>query len=113
MSIWDRIRNECKRDDERPPRKGWAPGQYIGSICRDCGRPFMGAKRAFQCADCAYIDWKPTHRHGKTGGLYRLLDLRPIIEKTMEEAVVYEDQSGRMWVRPGSEFFDGRFATVD
>jgi len=42
------------RDDapEDKPIGGWASGQYIHN-CRDCDRQFIGAKRAWQCRECA------------------------------------------------------------
>lgn len=53
-------------------------------------------------------DPAPTHRHLKTGGLYRLISDQATIEATMTPAVVYEGSDGKLWVRPKSEFFDGR-----
>lgn len=99
------------KEDERPKRRAWAPGGYLGR-CVDCGDQFSGDKRALTCADCAYLNWNPTHRHGKTGGLYRLTDQRVVIEATNTPAVVYEAQDGTLWVRPSSEFYDGRFAAI-
>lgn len=40
--------------DERPALRGWAPGQYMAK-CAACKCHFAGDKRAFQCADCAYV----------------------------------------------------------
>jgi len=42
-----------KPEDARPPHKGWAPGGYM-CFCRGCEEHFIGDKRAYQCADCAY-----------------------------------------------------------
>ena len=53
-----------------------------------------------------------THRHVKTGGLYRVLH-RAEIEADLSPCVVYQNvESGRTWVRPASEFDDGRFAAL-
>lgn len=41
--------------DSRPRRKGWAPGDYF-AICKECKCHFIGDKRAYHCADCAYAD---------------------------------------------------------
>lgn len=41
------------KHDDRPHRFGWAPGSYTCK-CGDCGAQFIGEKRAFMCADCAY-----------------------------------------------------------
>jgi hypothetical protein len=59
----------------------------------------------------ADIPWKPTHRHLKTGGLYRVL-LLGTSEADMEPVVIYDNRDGRVWVRPENEFFDGRFVTL-
>lgn len=98
--------------DERPKRHGWAPGQYMGR-CMHCEASISAAKGAVSCADCAYKDWAPTHRHGKTGGLYRLVPGYVQIEATNTTAVCYEAQDGTIWVRPATEFHDGRFATLE
>lgn len=56
-------------------------------------------------------DREPTHRHLKTGGLYRVL-LKGKIEADLTEAVAYEAQDGTVWIRPAAEFYDGRFAAL-
>ncbi len=43
---------DCKRDD-RPQKGAWAPGNYMNK-CSGCGCGFIGDKRAYECADCAY-----------------------------------------------------------
>lgn len=49
------------------------------------------------------------YRHRKTGGLYTLL-FEAILEKNLERVVVYRcTETGKLWVRPYKEFFDGRF----
>lgn len=45
--------------DTRPPRKGWAPGQYLNKCCT-CGSQMLSDKRAVLCADCAYKEAVPT-----------------------------------------------------
>jgi len=54
--------------------------------------------------------WAPTHRHRK-GGLYRVLS-DGIYEPDRSAVVIYDDVDGSVWVRPASEFWDGRFATI-
>lgn len=71
----------------------------------------MGDKRATQCADCAYADWEPTHQC-RNGGLYQMRHPYAVIEATMTAAVIYEGQDGMLWVRPRTEFYDGRFAEL-
>ena len=53
-------------------------------------------------------DYQPTHRHVKTGGLYRELH-RGFLEKDLTPVVIYQSSDGRVWVRPEAEFDDGRF----
>lgn len=50
----------------------------------------------------SYTEWRPTHRHYK-GGLYREL-MRGTLEASMTPVVVYQNQEGRVWVRPVREF---------
>jgi hypothetical protein len=42
-----------EKADTRPALYGWAPGDYLNA-CRDCKNAFIGGKRAWQCAECAY-----------------------------------------------------------
>jgi hypothetical protein len=44
---------EAKSVDARPRRRGWCPGDYFAK-CRRCQCTFIGDKRAFECAGCAY-----------------------------------------------------------
>jgi hypothetical protein len=48
--------------------------------------------------------------HVKTGKNYVIISFG-IIEKTMQPSVIYSEYTHRdqVWVRPCSEFFDGRF----
>lgn len=51
-------------------------------------------------------------RHTKTGGLY-LLQMLTTNEADLSVLVTYSDaQTGTLWTRPASEFFDGRFERV-
>ena len=52
--------------------------------------------------------WVPTHRHKKTGGLYRRLFVGKL-EWNLEPAVAYQAKDGTIWIRPQAEFEDGRF----
>lgn len=45
------------KEDKRKQKRGYAPGNYI-NICPTCKEKFLGDKRAFSCADCAYDDSK-------------------------------------------------------
>ena len=53
-------------------------------------------------------------KHKKTGGLYTVLYGQATLEADLSDVVVYRALSdGRIWVRPASEFFDGRFEMVE
>lgn len=54
--------------------------------------------------------WQPTRQHAK-GGYYRVI-CQAVQEATMVPAMVYDDAFGRVWVRPASEFSDGRFTSL-
>lgn len=47
------------KKDERPKLDGWAPGNYTNT-CQMCHKEFVGDKRAFFCAQCAYGDTNET-----------------------------------------------------
>ena len=55
-------------------------------------------------------EWQPTHRHRK-GGLYRVIG-EGIWEPDRTLVVIYEDSRGQVWVRPKTEFEDGRFTAL-
>ena len=104
---------------------GYADGNY-SCRCTDCETIFVGDKRSARCRRCAAkrledsvnakLDKKsigasppalfyPTHRHKKTGGLYRVL-YAALIESDLSHVVVYQGEDGIVWVRPTSEFLD-------
>lgn len=52
-------------------------------------------------------------RHVKTGGIYRVI-CGGRLEADLTRIVVYQsEQTGETWVRPRSEFTDGRFEPVE
>ena len=56
--------------------------------------------------------FEKTYLHKKTGGYYKLL-YYGTDEHTMETVVIYQSlKTGKIWVRPASEFHDGRFKEV-
>lgn len=55
--------------------------------------------------------WRPTHRHLKSGGDYRVI-CTATLEADRSDAVVYDDKDGTVWVRSAMEFYDGRFAPL-
>lgn len=53
------------------------------------------------------------YRHVMTGGLYVVLHWEAMIESSMDKDVIYQSLSScTIWVRPKSEFMDGRFECV-
>ena len=53
-------------------------------------------------------------RHKKSGGLYVVLDDEIRIEATNSRGVLYKSlMDGTKWVRPYSEFHDGRFEKLN
>jgi len=55
MTIDPEIVTAAKNRDTRPSRGAWSPGAYLNR-CSQCGDMFIGNKRAFSCAPCAYQD---------------------------------------------------------
>ncbi|WP_244119696.1 hypothetical protein [Burkholderia gladioli] len=54
-----------------------------------------------------------TWRHLKTGGIYDVL-MHALYEVNKEAAIVYCSRvDGQVWVRPGAEFYDGRFERIE
>jgi hypothetical protein len=51
-------------------------------------------------------------QHSKTGGRYVIIYFG-LLENTMEPAVIYQELDAEgpapVWVRPATQFFDGRF----
>ena len=45
--------NYYLKQDKRPKKGGWAPGNYT-NICAICRGYFIGDKRAIICANCTY-----------------------------------------------------------
>jgi len=54
-----------------PPRHGWAPGEYLNN-CHTCGCVFIGDKRAWTCADCAYKEPDPPTTEERIADLIRV-----------------------------------------
>lgn len=56
------------------------------------------------------------YRHKKTGGLYDLVGFAQVQTSQplndYDDVTVYSSEEGKMWVRPTSEFNDGRFEHV-
>jgi len=59
--------------------------------------------------------WRPTHRHVKRGTLYQVVGLGILqAEGPWDHAsvAIYTDEEGTTWVRPCTEFQDGRFVKL-
>jgi hypothetical protein len=56
--------------------------------------------------------WVPTHKHLKTGNLYRIVRVGVKIERDWSDGVLYETPYGQWIVRDKAEFFDGRFEAL-
>lgn len=53
------------------------------------------------------------YRHLKSGGIYKVLMTKALLEKTLEPQVVYQSMSvGTVFIRSMREFSDGRFEHV-
>lgn len=62
------------------------------------------------------MDDRPTGkwRHIKSGGMYRVLTADAKLEWNLVRAVVYQSLADHsIWVRPHSEFMDGRFERIE
>ncbi|MEM6406851.1 MAG: DUF1653 domain-containing protein [Pseudomonadota bacterium] len=55
--------------------------------------------------------WYATHVH-KKGGRYRVI-MHAVLETDRSDVVVYDDADGNVWVRPATEFYDGRFELLE
>lgn len=54
-------RTDHGKEDTRPHRGAWAPGNYQRR-CFECNELFIGGKRATMCADCAYAELESTDK---------------------------------------------------
>ncbi|QIG76613.1 hypothetical protein EVC27_088 [Rhizobium phage RHph_I1_6] len=64
------------------------------------------------------LDYKATYRHKVRGTTYKILHLGTLQvsdnDLDMTDVIIYQCQEdGTVWVRPESEFVDGRFEKVD
>lgn len=57
------------------------------------------------------MGWKPTHRHVKSGKLYRK-EGQALHTETKELLVLYSTESGILYARPKVMFEDGRFEEI-
>lgn len=55
---------------------------------------------------------KSRWRHVKSGGVYQVMDVG-YLEATLDIVVIYESADHITWVRPWSEFSDGRFQQIE
>lgn len=89
-----------------------AIGVRIGDLLEANNRYLQRARDAEAKAKTYEAHFKelqePTHRHLKTGGLYRIIG-EARIEADLSPVTVYVSAKSEMWVRPTAEFNDGRF----
>jgi ribonuclease HI len=70
----------------------------------------MADKLAQSMSRGSDVEFKWTHKHIKTGGLYKMIrDTNVRWEPTWEECALYEAEDGTWVVRNKNEFYDGRF----
>lgn len=79
------------------------PEQMEAAVVADTNRILSGAVGVYAGMEV---------RHVKTGGCY-IVVCEATIEATMTKAIVYRSvKDGETWVRPLTEFCDGRFVGV-
>lgn len=84
------------KQDNRPKRLGWAPGDYC-NCCVHCDGFFTGDKRATHCADCAYCT------HETTPAPPQPVAARPPLECPM---------TARTWAHTTTLYLFGREVTI-
>ena len=87
--------------DPRPKKGGWAPGSYT-AICKDCDKHFVGDKRAWICADCAY-QTSPQHPGNSTKTLLTIEQVRHRLSTT--HVLIAEDATRRFFYIPAGRIF--------
>lgn len=70
------------KQDNREPRGGWAAGWYTCK-CNKCGDSYMGAKRSWHCADCAYLE-TPIQSALSEIGIEKPSDVSMVLERARE-----------------------------
>ncbi|MEM7472306.1 MAG: DUF1653 domain-containing protein [Pseudomonadota bacterium] len=78
----------------------------LGGLIRQPAQP----EPAPEAAPTHPNGWFATHLH-KKGGKYRVI-MHAVLEADRSDVVIYDDAEGAVWVRPVSEFYDGRFAPL-
>lgn len=84
-------------NDSRAPFRGWAPGGYMCK-CSVCKEQFIGDKRAYHCAHCAYGQQSPQ----EVAAIKKAAESAPKVEVTEERLRVAFDKwvaspSGHRW----------------
>jgi hypothetical protein len=77
---------------------------------KDCASKYRSGKEGGMKSTGDHDPRSLIYQHVKTGGLYQVIEWHAKHEATTDEVVVYRNlASGLVWVRPYSEFLDGRF----
>jgi hypothetical protein len=100
-------------------------GENAGGSCVSCARCLASSNVEFGFKENFVANWnrrvpakwRPTHRHLKRGTEYQVIGqgMVQVGEGGLidgEAVVIYRDETGRWWVRPPSEFDDGRFVPL-
>ena len=94
-------------EQARPGGQARPDGQSVAVPRED----LLALIAAAEAATRQRAPWRPTHRHLKSGGDYRVI-CAATLEADRTDAVVYDDRDGTVWVRSAAEFYDGRFAEL-
>ena len=105
-ALGPRVKRPCSCFSSSP---GAMPRDCNDGLCKDAVDSITTALREAREEERA---WIATHRHIKTGGLYRVVT-RANMEADLAQVIVYDSEDGTAWVRPEAEFNDGRFEAIE
>jgi hypothetical protein len=94
----------CERE-RSPQDDGWIETPLCLCVSQHADNPNVGEPVA------KYAEVGEWWQHVKTGGMYEVVALGNM-ESDKTAVVVYRGKSGFVWVRPSTEFNDGRFTRV-
>lgn len=95
-------------------RSIYAAGLIAGA--QHCARILraLAEKEGLESPSLRSGEWRATHRHVKSGNLYRLVARghECTNHQPVKPVVIYESETGSTWVRSALEFDDGRFVEL-